>query len=738
MKVNILALALYGAMVSFYSNAQDTSQSDASTLDAINVVGTGSTRTTAAITSNYIESQAPGVTPQSLLADMPGVNVQMSDPYGMYELNDRMTVRGFSSTQLGMSIDGVPFYNSLAEGGTIAHYILTENMATAEMSPGSGDVTQPAMSALGGSIRYLSRRPSQEFGGKISETVGKFGFNRAYVGIDTGRLWENGPTAYIAAARNRVYQWENYEVVKGQGTLEADHVEAKIRQDWDKGSLEFYYSFDDRSNWDTKNVDLYTMKPVASGELYPNPVDDPTLWAGYWRNGTRDYLYYLKGEFFIKDNLTLKVTPYHNNHDYWLWYGVGASSAQSAYDQAISAIPGRTDVVAPNGKTAQRLSTRGGKRTGVTSSLTWEAGSNTFEVGAWFEDNDYSYWYPLQNSDPETGEILTDQVISITSDFDVNTKVSQFFLKDTIRLMDDRLTVQAGAKALHVDRDFNGYATIGDFNKQTPRSVSTKYKDWFQPQLGFTWKFNDAVEGFINYAENFSAVTVSALTSVIYNPNIKPEQSRNWDLGIRIQGDDWSGFIAAYKSKYIDRIISLSSYDRLSTSQGSTYLNVNGVDTVGLEVSADWNPLPAWEFTSSLSYSKSTFDGDYYAFDSQGYQNILVPVDGNDLPDQPRFQGNVNAFYNKRHISANVGVQYMGSRYGDAMNTLKVPNYTLVNAGISYKGLEGEKLERVTFRLNVYNAFDKVYISSISSNQSSGTFKRGYPRALYGSVEYKF
>lgn len=707
------------------------------TFDAISVVGRGASRTTAALSAQYIESQAPGVTPQSLLADLPGVNVQMSDPYGMYELNDRMRIRGFESAQLGMTVDGVPFYNSLSEGGTIAHYILTENLATAELSAGAGDVTQPAMSALGGSIRYISKDPAQDTGGMFSATAGRFGFSRLFAKLDTGNWWDGGPAAYLAASRNYVYQWENYGVVEGQGMLEADHIETKIKQEWGYNSLTFKLSFDERSNWDTENVGL-DYQSTSSGTLYPFPTDDPTLWAGFWRNGTRDYLYTVIGEFHPTDTLSFKVTPYYNDHQYWLWYGIGAESAMAAYQNAIAGTPGRTDIVAANGYTAQRISRRDGTRTGLTSSVAWEAGAHTLEAGLWYEDNDYSYFHPIQNSDPVTGEILVNEVTSVNGDFDVKTKVTQVFVKDTISLLDDRFIIQLGAKGLSVDRNFFGYATAADFNTSTPRDLGTKYSDWFQPQAGLTWKFNDNLEGFVNYAENFSAVTVSALTSVIYNPNIQPERSENIDLGLRFEGDTWSGFISAYNTRYQDRIISLTTADRLSAVQGSTYLNVNGVDTYGLELSGDWTPLPEWRFTSALSFSRSTYDGDYYAFDSDGEQNVLVEVDGNDLPDQPNLQGNMTAYYNKGHIRAHFGVQYLGDRYGDTMNTITVPSYTVYNGGIAYSGQAGEKLEGVTFRLNIYNLFDKTYISSISPRQDGASFKLGYPRAVYGSVEYAF
>lgn len=724
---------------------------DDGSIAVVEVTGRGSARTKAAVAPAFVEAQVPGLTPQALLADLPGVNIQVSDPFGMYELNERMLIRGFESSQLGMTVDGVPFVASLSEGGTIAHYVLTENLAGAEVSPGAGDVSQPAVSALGGAIRYISKDPSDSFGGQLSGTTGRFGFSRLFAKLDSGRLWENGPSAYIAAQRNKSYQWEHYPEIRGFAGLDADHFEGKIKQKWGYNSLTLKYSYDRRSNWDTENINVETLESSGANVLYQNPTLDPTLWHGYWRNGTDDTLVSLHGDFFLTENLNLKTTAYYNDHQYWLWYGLQGSGAVAAYNAAMAASPGRTDIVAPryyeNGEpvVAQRVSERGGIRKGGTAAATWNIGAHTLEGGAWYELNDYTYFHPIQNTDPTTGAILRNEVTSTNGDFTVETKIFQPFLKGTVSLFDNRLVVQAGAKALQVKRELSGYRNASDFNTQTVYNVASTYSDWFQPQAGFTFDFTDSIQAFANYAENFSAVTISALSSVIYNPNLKPERSENIDFGVRFKGANWSGFISAYTVKFEDRIIGLSSGDRLSAVQGTTYLNVDGVNTKGLEISGDYSPIKPLKLTTSWSYSDARYADNYFAFRQDAatgdwIQDVLVPVKDNKVPGQPRIQGNFNAFLKFEHFSANLGMQYMGKRYGDSLNQPQFvpPNYTIWNAGVSWSGLPSERLQGVTLRVNAYNLFDKKYVSTLNTNNDRATGKRGYPRAIYWSAEYAF
>ena len=80
-------------------------------------------------------------------------------------------------------------------------------------------------------------------------------------------------------------------------------------------------------------------------------------------------------------------------------------------------------------------------------------------------------------------------------------------------------------------------------------------------------------------------------------------------------------------------------------------------------------------------------------------------------------------------LAFNAGINYTGSFYGDAMNTDKMPSYTLVNIGTRYTTKEILEYP-LTFRLNVNNAFDKQYW--VNSNYL------GDRRTIHASVQMKF
>ena len=704
-------------------------------LERVSVMGARTTRTTATISTDYIEAQAPGIAPQNLLRDMPGVTVQTSDPYGMYELINTISIRGFDAGQLGITIDGVPLESvNNSEGGTIMRYILSENLAGVEVSPGSGDVSQPTQHALGGAIRYYSSDPTGEWGGKSSFTVGSNNFQRSFIRVDTGEFWDGGPTAYFSGARLRS---NTFEI--DNATLSNDHFETKIKQQWQENSLTFQMRWDNRDDHDYMEYDL-NGNPAEWWTITDALTGDPEIdwmYYEYWRNGRRTWLYNLVGDFWLGDDFNVKITPYYEKKHGYAWYSVTPANAQSLYDSAIEG--GRTDIeYEPNGIMAQRNGQRPGERYGTTANAVWDISpTNTLEFGGWYEDYDYDPNLPLKNSSLENGRI-TNEVISWSYDRHFTTKTTNFYIKDTLRFLDDELSVEVGAKALKVDRNFSGIANSTDYNSNITRDFTVVNEDYFQPQVGVSYYLTPLTQVFANYAENYAGAPSNALVSTVFNPDIKPEQSTNIDIGIRTGSDTWSGYIALYAIDYEDRIISITSRN-IQTISGSSYSNVGDMETYGAEISGEYRPNVEWKFTTSLSYNSSKFKDNYFNYDAESEMDILIPVEGKYIFDQPKITGSIVAAYQGEHLFANLDVKYTGGRFANSINTEETDSFTLLNGSFGWKGGYDGAFANMRFQLAFYNLLDEDYLSAISTSETGGgSYKMGTPRTVYGSVEYSF
>lgn len=727
------------------------STGDAKTLDAVSVVGVGSTRTTAVVSSDEIEAQVPGVAPQALLATLPGVNVQTTDPFGLYEFGDSMRIRGFSANQVGVTLDGIPIETAdTREGGPISRYISSENLLDVSVSTGSGDVTQPSYHALGGAIRYTSIGPKggDTWSGKASQTFGSDDLVRTFARVDTPEWWAGGPVAYFSASRTHGGVWD-----LKPATQKSDHFEAKIRQDFEAGHLTLGWIWNNRKDYD---VQSYNSDGSLAWDIHERLTGDPETDAEHyteWQNGRRDSLLSLGGDFLLTDTVNFKFTGYYENKH---GYGIGGtppSVATGLYEDAMAGTPGRTNIyirdpqlvdsdgnVTHVGSMTRREEIMSGDRKGVTAALSWDIGSNRLEVGGWYETYDFDQVRPLYNL--TDGGDLDRSVPYVINYYDnhFSTDVVQLYIKDTVRLLDERLTLEFGAKGLSVDRKYHGIANLDDFNNSVTRNTTKKDKDWFQPQVGASYALAEGTELFANYAENFSAAPRLALTAGFFNPDIKPERSKNIDIGLRTEQGAWSGYVALYDIKYQDRIIALTNPDPLVVAS-EIYQNVGDIKTRGAEVSGMWRPADGWRLGASLTWNKSEFQDDYYGYrdDGSGIQDVLRPVKGNEVPDAPKFMVSFNGGWEGEHFFANWDTKYTGKRYGDTMNTDRVDSTFITNGSLGYKGGSEGFLAGGRLQLSVYNLFDKKdAIGAVFPNETSGSYNLIAPRQYFASLSYEF
>src|SRR5262249_28849290 len=79
---------------------------------------------------------------------------------------------------------------------------------------------------------------------------------------------------------------------------------------------------------------------------------------------------------------------------------------------------------------------------------------------------------------------------------------TQFAIEDRITLMDRKLVVTAGAKALKVQDDFEGYKNANDYSKNVWSKFGATYEDNFIPSIGAVYDLNRNNQFFTSYAEN--------------------------------------------------------------------------------------------------------------------------------------------------------------------------------------------------------------------------------------------
>ncbi len=176
----------------------------------------------ASIDQEFISTQASGQTIIQSLNLTPGLNFTNSDPYGSSGGNLR--IRGFDGNRISLTFDGIP----LNDTGNYAVYtnqqLDPELISRASVNMGTTDVDSPTASATGGTINYISLKPSSEFGGRVVGSLGEFNYGRIFGLIETGEIGPMGTSAWFSGSTQK------YDKFKGPGELEKWQLNGKIYQ----------------------------------------------------------------------------------------------------------------------------------------------------------------------------------------------------------------------------------------------------------------------------------------------------------------------------------------------------------------------------------------------------------------------------------------------------------------------------------------------------------------------------
>jgi iron complex outermembrane receptor protein len=131
----------------------------------------------------------PGTSIQKALNFLPGVSAQSIDALGVNEQSLSLQVRGFNTTHLGYTLDGMPLgdgaYNNY-NGLTISRALISENLGRADLATGIAGLGIASTSNLGGALIYTSSDPHKDMGFSINQTFGSEDAARTFLRFDTG------------------------------------------------------------------------------------------------------------------------------------------------------------------------------------------------------------------------------------------------------------------------------------------------------------------------------------------------------------------------------------------------------------------------------------------------------------------------------------------------------------------------------------------------------------------------
>ncbi len=671
--VALLATSAQAADAAAVPATVDAANPDSTAVEQVIVTSQSETRSAVAMQAQQIQRVLPGASPLKAIQFLPGVVYRTADPWGNNEQNLSLFVHGFSTQQLGFTLDGVPLgdqqygnYNGLS----VSRAVTSENVSRATLSSGAGSLGVASTSNLGGAIETFSRDPSAERGFTVRQTVGSNETSRTFLRLDTGEM-AGGFKGYISYLRHDAKAWDF------DGHQRGHQVNLKVDREAEHGVLTFYADWQMKvepnedatafGNQQTTAAASYT--PYTRPFLYPNlaactsnltggPGTPPTAQGNNFSNcfsaaQREDILTYVKYAWKPVEDFTWTNQAYHH---YNFGRGIVAGPINTAGLPALfatyypSLVVGSntsaatlTNIVALFGGSGNAVRTTEYRinRSGLTSTAEWTLGDHQIKGGVWFEHNESAQqraWYPMTaaNNDlspydvPRGKKVLT----QYAAEFYVND--IQLHLQDQWRVT-PKLLLQAGFKSSL--QDATGKFPINQQNLPTVAvpvhypTGSIKSNKWFLPQAGLLWEATDSEQVFVNVQQNmrqfipygagsnfygFSPWSLGTQAAFdLFKQTVKPETSWTYEIGLRSRHDvAWGpitgveGQINAYDVKFSNRLLNIAPYSFINPGP-AILANVGGVTSKGVDVAGTLKFGTHVQLYNALSYNEAKYDSDY-------------------------------------------------------------------------------------------------------------------------------
>lgn len=729
-------------------------------------IGLGEATNTVAVTREELLSAPGGISGLKMLETLPGFNVQTDGALGLYEFGNSVTVRAFNLQQIGFVLDGVPMGRSDAFGGSpIFRYVDNENLGSVVASPGAGDVSLPSYASLGPIVSYNSILPSEELGGMAAITIGDDNLQRTFLKLESGKI--GGFSAYFSRSKVDSDLW------RGAGTIDREHLEGKLRYDFQNDAYlqagyvsNNFFDYDSpsytRAAYNTLGRDFGYEGAITDSCIAPvgnvydfngdgvidgsdfEPVFTGASCLNYFEdriNIRDDVLYSLKGGLPITENLSVEATAYYEDKD---GYGVSpdgyANSRGIFLRQSALGLP----VVHPRG-VQYGLSGVGGIRKGITGGVTWDVANHTLEVGGWIEDEEYNRTQLRLNKTGGSadGDIIWDEVAYFRRAYQSIRETTQIYVKDTVRLLDDKLAVELGLKMLSIDYSLDGYRDFADYERFGPQFVEAKYESDPLPMIGAVYDLTGTDQIFASYSQNYAlprgADDIFSTATSFDAPAPDAEESQNYEIGIRTNRPTFNGAISAFYTKFDNRLVTGNIIDPATLQPEAFYINAGGTTAYGLELSGVWQP--------------EIFDNQLYADVNLTYNRAElddgfgVNPAGSLLADSPEwlFTGGVT-WEPTDWFVANLSTKYTGERYADfAEGAFQAGNvmesYFLWSSYVDIGGPNNFGLpENVSLRFNVDNIFDEDTLAFTFTTTGTGnaSYRPLNPRTAQVTLTARF
>ncbi|MEY2336533.1 TonB-dependent receptor [Acidithiobacillus ferrianus] len=682
-------------------------------------------------------SASPNGSIQSILRKVPGMNVLSSGPGNLSTAtSSQFTFQGFKSSQIAQNYDGVPITNPFdgGTGGTNNNHAYTPltlgQISGVKVYSGANTPSQNGINSLGGTIDYLSKKPTNKFYAEISTEGGK------YSGL-------GGSTTESATINSGVLPLAGTKIIASYSYTDAPsfmrNVYARINsyylsavQPYNNGLSQFSFV----AAYNNENARMPYQVPIPLLNKYGNNFQWPssvtygnvhshalTLIAG-WKSIWNRYLTGATKVYYEQqDN---NRTSYANEAyasaqypGYLIYDGYPVRNVIEGFDTPSS--------VNSYDPVAQFGSAYAGSQyhnyvdnitiLGAMPSIGIFLPHNYVKIGGNLMRSTYSIyenWYGNYNVPNIIGYNDAFHELA-TRDF------YSAYAEDNISLLENKLHIYPGIKATIVDTNLT--AQTGYYYQHGGENGNSY--TFLEPSLGVSYSPLNPVNIYFSVGQSFKAPNISAYYSGIGSSPIpsaiitQPEQVISYNMGARYKSPI-GGLTVSYFRRNFSKIFS----DFYNGETGQTFVYNNGTAlyqgvTLGLSI-----PI-----NQSVSLNGS------YSYTSAKYTSLSVGANGTTYPGQsrpyvPQYTATAGVSYKSNGFNISlfgdfVGRQYVENSSGQTIGDT-IPAYQTLNISAGYMlKLQNNFAKRVDISAYVDNLTNNQYLAYEQEYLSPFTYMRG-------------
>ena len=278
----------------------------------------------------------------------------------------------------------------------------------------------------------------------------------------------------------------------------------------------------------------------------------------------------------------------------------------------------------------------------------------------------------------------------------------------------------------------------------------------FTPKFALNYKITPALAVYGSFGYSFDSPAGNELDNyptssdpgALINPDLKPQQSTNFELGIKGSISDYerSFFNNAFFELTLFNTIVKDEIVPFEVYGSSFFRNSAKTNRMGIEAGINAEIIDGLKAVLSYTFSDFSYD-EYSAFsinlDSLG--QITTTADdftGNVVPSVPKHNFLFSLEYKNRLTSELFGfikgtLHSLSGMFVNDANSAQTDGYQLLNASVGLELFFGNFNALLSGGMN--NILDKTYVGFININSSNGRFyEAGEPRSFFASLKFNY